>query len=65
MIHARRPFRLEIFADPPSLDRLQYLSDPWVLAYPVLAVAGDFDVARIDGEWLITNFVGATTVLEV
>jgi ketosteroid isomerase-like protein len=31
----------------------------------VSATAGDFDVARIDGEWLITNFVGATTVLEV
>ena len=31
----------------------------------VSATAGDFDVARIDGKWLITNFVGATTVLEV
>jgi ketosteroid isomerase-like protein len=31
----------------------------------VSATAGDFDVARIDGTWLITNFVGATTVLEV
>ena len=30
----------------------------------VSATAGDFDVARIDREWLITNFVGATTVLE-
>lgn len=30
----------------------------------VSATAGDFDVARIDGKWLITNFVGATTVLE-
>ena len=30
----------------------------------VSATAGDFDVARIDGTWLITNFVGATTVLE-
>lgn len=30
----------------------------------VSATAGDFDVARIDGDWLITNFVGATTVLE-
>jgi ketosteroid isomerase-like protein len=26
--------------------------------------AGDLDVARIDGEWLITNFVGGTTTLE-
>jgi ketosteroid isomerase-like protein len=25
--------------------------------------AGDADVARIDGEWLITNFVGGTTTL--
>ena len=25
--------------------------------------AGDADVARIDGEWLITNFVGGTTEL--
>ena len=25
----------------------------------------DFDVARIDGEWLITSMVGGTTVLEV
>ena len=25
--------------------------------------AGDSDVARIDGEWLITNFVGGTTEL--
>jgi ketosteroid isomerase-like protein len=25
----------------------------------------DFDVARIDGKWLITNMVGGTTVLEV
>jgi ketosteroid isomerase-like protein len=31
----------------------------------VSATAGDFDVARIGGKWLITNFVGATTVLEV
>lgn len=31
----------------------------------VSATAGDFDIARIDGTWLITNFVGATTVLEV
>ena len=30
----------------------------------VSATAGDFDVARIDQEWLITNFIGATTVLE-
>ena len=27
--------------------------------------AGDADVARIDGKWLITNMVGGTTVLEV
>ena len=25
--------------------------------------AGDADVARIDGKWLITNFVGGTTEL--
>ncbi len=25
----------------------------------------DFDVARIDGTWLITNMVGGTTILEV
>jgi ketosteroid isomerase-like protein len=31
----------------------------------VSATAGDFDVARIGGEWLITNFVGATTTLAV
>ena len=31
----------------------------------VSATAGDFDVARIDGNWLITNFVGGTTALEV
>ncbi|MGH2679929.1 MAG: YybH family protein [Actinomycetota bacterium] len=31
----------------------------------VSATAGDFDVAHIEGTWLITNFVGATTVLEV
>jgi ketosteroid isomerase-like protein len=31
----------------------------------VSATAGDFDVARIDGKWLITNFIGATTTLEV
>jgi len=31
----------------------------------VSVTAGDFDVARIDGSWLITNFVGATTTLEV
>lgn len=31
----------------------------------VSATAGEFDVARLDGKWLITNFVGATTVLEV
>jgi ketosteroid isomerase-like protein len=30
----------------------------------VSATAGDFDVARIDGKWLITNFVGATTSLD-
>jgi len=28
------------------------------------ATTADFDVARIDGEWLITNMVGGTTVLE-
>ena len=31
----------------------------------VSATAGDFDVARIDGKWLITNFVGASANLEV
>jgi ketosteroid isomerase-like protein len=31
----------------------------------VSATSGDFDVARIDGKWLITSMVGATTVLEV
>jgi ketosteroid isomerase-like protein len=31
----------------------------------VSATAGDFDVARIDGKWLITSFVAATTALEV
>ncbi len=31
----------------------------------VSVTAGDFDVARIDGKWLITNFVAATTALEV
>jgi ketosteroid isomerase-like protein len=29
------------------------------------ATVADFDVARIDGTWLITNMVGGTTVLEV
>jgi ketosteroid isomerase-like protein len=29
----------------------------------VAVTAGDADVARIDGEWLITNFVGGTTNL--
>jgi ketosteroid isomerase-like protein len=29
------------------------------------ATTADFDVARIDGKWLITNLVGGTTVLEV
>lgn len=29
----------------------------------VAVTAGDADVARIDGEWLITNFVGGTTEL--
>jgi hypothetical protein len=31
----------------------------------VAVTAGDADVARIDGEWLITNFVGGTTNLSV
>lgn len=31
----------------------------------VSTTAADFDVARIDGSWLITNMVGGTTVLEV
>jgi hypothetical protein len=31
----------------------------------VAATAADLDVARIGGEWLITNLVGGTTVLEV
>jgi ketosteroid isomerase-like protein len=30
----------------------------------VYATTADFDVARIDGKWLITNMVGGTTVLE-
>jgi ketosteroid isomerase-like protein len=30
----------------------------------VAVTAGDMDVARIDGEWLITNFVGGTTELQ-
>jgi ketosteroid isomerase-like protein len=30
----------------------------------VAATTADFDVARIDGKWLITNMVGGTTVLE-
>jgi hypothetical protein len=29
----------------------------------VYATSGDIDVARIDGRWLITNMVGATTEL--
>ena len=29
----------------------------------VAVTAGDADVARIDGKWLITNFVGGTTEL--
>ena len=29
----------------------------------VSATTADFDVARIEGEWLITNMVGGTTVL--
>ena len=31
----------------------------------VAATAADFDVARIDGKWLITNMVAKTTVLAV
>jgi hypothetical protein len=31
----------------------------------VAATAADLDVARIGGEWLITNMIGGTTVLEV
>ena len=31
----------------------------------VSTTAADFDVARIDGNWLITNMVGGTTDLEV
>ena len=31
----------------------------------VSTTAADFDVARIDGKWLITNMVSATAVLEV
>jgi uncharacterized protein (TIGR02246 family) len=31
----------------------------------VSTTAADFDVARIDGTWLITNMVSATAVLEV
>jgi ketosteroid isomerase-like protein len=31
----------------------------------VYATTADFDVARIDRKWLITNMVGGTTVLEV
>ncbi len=30
----------------------------------VAATAGDFDVARIDGTWLITNMIGGSTILE-
>ena len=30
----------------------------------VSATAGDFDVARIDGKWLITNMIGGPTILE-
>jgi uncharacterized protein (TIGR02246 family) len=30
----------------------------------VAATAADFDVARIDGTWLITNMVGGSTILE-
>ena len=27
--------------------------------------AGNLDVAKIDGEWLITNFVGSTAELKI
>ena len=27
--------------------------------------AGNLDVAKIDGQWLITNFVGSTTELKI
>ena len=30
----------------------------------VSTTTADFDVARIDGTWLITNMVGGTTILE-
>jgi ketosteroid isomerase-like protein len=30
----------------------------------VATTTGDFDVARIDGKWLITNMVGGSTILE-
>jgi ketosteroid isomerase-like protein len=30
----------------------------------VAATAGDFDVSRIGGNWLITNMVGGSTILE-
>ena len=30
----------------------------------VYATTADFDVAQIDGKWLITNMVGGTTILE-
>jgi ketosteroid isomerase-like protein len=30
----------------------------------VSVTAADLDVARIDGEWLITNMIGGTTILE-
>ena len=31
----------------------------------VSTTTADFDVARIDGKWLITNFVGGTTELKI
>jgi ketosteroid isomerase-like protein len=31
----------------------------------VSTTTADFDVARMDGKWLITNMIGGTTILEV
>jgi ketosteroid isomerase-like protein len=60
--HPAYKLRITVNGDRGTLHFECHYVDPETKSV-VAVTAGDMDVARIDGEWLITNFVGGTTEL--
>lgn len=60
--HPAYKMEITVNGDRGTLHFECHFVDP-VTGNVVAVTAGDADVARIDGKWLITNFVGGTTEL--